>query len=107
MVLFRRFENEVYSFDQIVNVLDELLLQNQMPFIDLFHTLAVLAEHVIVMGHESVHPFVHVGHDIVVELNLCRVHFDLVLHNGAEGVADHALKRPPEQAEESTQTPSR
>ena len=87
MVGLRRFEHELDTLDEIVHVADELLLQDQVPLVDLFHAFSVQAEHAVVVSFHAIEPRIHVFDHLVVEANLCGVHLDLAFHHGPEGEA--------------------
>ena len=66
------------TLDEIVYVLDELLLKDQVAFVDLLHPLSVKAEQAVVMSRNSIQAFIDVLNQLIVELDLSRVQLRLL-----------------------------
>jgi hypothetical protein len=76
-----------------VNVADELLLQDEVPFVDLLHAPAVKTENAVVMAAHPIEALVDIANQLVVESNLCGVHSNLPLHDRSESETNEAGER--------------
>src|SRR3990172_9255863 len=93
VVLLGGFERKLDPRDEIVNVADELLLQDEVPFVDLLHAPAVNAENPIVVAAHFIQTLLHLPPPLLVESNLCGVHPNLTLHERSEREPNEAGER--------------